>query len=154
MLRRDPHLAFGSFCVLGGGLAAGGGGGGSGGGGPLDAEKRLLSSGLDLLISDSLVGSSDLRLGPGLCAWFTAPPVGFSAAIFGFGAPSAGPWPCVLSFRVVQVRRVLGAEKSSCSSGLGLLISAARCVVSATRVFAPASCAWFQCVACLFQCPD
>ena len=119
MLRRDPHLAFGSFCVLGGEPAAGGGGGGSVGGGPLDTEKRLLSSGLDLLISDSLVGSSDLRLGPGLCAWFTAPPVGFSAAIFGFGAPSAGPWPCVLSFRVCLSLDRVEARLICCKSAPG-----------------------------------
>ena len=65
-----------------------------------DAKESLPRSGLGLLISASLFGLGDVHLVPGPCAWFTAPPVGFSAAIFGFGAPRAGPWPLLYSIEL------------------------------------------------------
>ena len=72
-----------------------------------DAKESLPSSGLGLLLSASLVGLSDVHLVPGPCAWFTAPPVGFSAATFGFGAPRAGPWPLLYSIELRVVLYVL-----------------------------------------------
>ena len=74
-----------------------------------DAKESLPSSGLGLLISAPLFGLSDVHLVPGPCAWFTAPPVGFSAAIFGFGAPRAGPWPLLHTIEQRVVLYVLQA---------------------------------------------